>query len=94
MTMRRILQNRILIDIILLVGMIILPWWVTLLLALFFSFQFESYYEMIAVGLFLDAQLGFAASGFHFIFIAIFFLGFVLSYFLREKMIFYPHTYF
>ncbi len=38
---------RLLIDAILVIGVFVLPWWITLLSAVVFLFYFKSYYEYI-----------------------------------------------
>jgi hypothetical protein len=45
---------RIIIDIIIFIAALTLPWWTSILLALFFLFYFSSFYEILAVGFILD----------------------------------------
>jgi hypothetical protein len=49
---------RIISNLILFLSAIIMPWWVTLPMAIFFALRFKSYYELIALGLILDALYG------------------------------------
>jgi len=55
------MAGRILVDVILVVGAFLLPWWVTAILGLAALFYFKNFYEAIAIGLVLDSIYGTSA---------------------------------
>ena len=50
--------KRIIFDLILLIVVITLPWWISVILAFAGLFYFEKFYEVIFVGLFIDSIYG------------------------------------
>ncbi len=51
-------SKRITADIILLLSVLFLPWWVTIILALALTFYFEFYYEFIIAAILIDMLYG------------------------------------
>ncbi len=82
-------MKRIVADIILFLSLLLFPWWVSLLLGLFLAFQFRNFYEIILAGLSLDLLFDGSAGGFHFFFLVLFFGAFLVSFLVKEKLIFY-----
>ena len=61
-----------------------LPWWVSLLIAIVCTFYFNSYYEIIAFGFFMDTIFG---SSFFLTIVTI--LIFILSFPIKNRISFY-----
>ncbi|MFC1720851.1 hypothetical protein ACFL0K_01210 [Patescibacteria group bacterium] len=50
--------KRIIADLILLLSVLFMPWWLTVILAFVLVFYFKSYYEFIIAGVLTDALYG------------------------------------
>jgi len=86
--MKVIAKNRLMSGIILFLSVFFLPWWMTSLLALATLLIFPSPYEVLFIGIFLDAlyvlpQSSLAESNLFFIISAVLFL---LSFPLKERI--------
>jgi hypothetical protein len=46
---------RLFIDILILFGLLVIQWWIVLPIAIFFTFRFKNYYELIIYGFVLDS---------------------------------------
>ena len=48
--------QRIIIDILLVIGLFTLPWWIFWFIGLFFVFKYESFYEFMFLGVLADGM--------------------------------------
>ena len=83
---------RVLIFLALLASSLFLNWWITTSIVLVYLFLFNAY-EVIFFGLVLDSLYATSVPvffGIEFIFTILFSTLFVLTYFLKKKLIYYP----
>ena len=80
---------RIVVDFALFTAVFFVPWWVVVPAALLFSFRFHRAYEIMAVGVVLDALYGLpipAFGGFRFPFTALCVVLFLAGEFLKPRL--------
>lgn len=53
------IERRLFMDLVLLVSLFVMPWWLTLLAAITFVFFFEYYIEALLIALLIDTMYGF-----------------------------------
>ena len=86
----RQIKKRIVVSVCLFLSLFLLPWWLTSFFAIVFLLKFDSPYEVLAIGFFID-YLYRILSG-NFLSDNVFFLSscllFLLSYFLKEHITF------
>lgn len=85
---------RIIIDIMLLLAIFLLPPIFPLIIVLFFSYYFESFYEIIFAGLIIDALYSRPMANFYFFSYPMTFIAVVLfisSIFIKKKLKFYSN---
>ncbi|MBU6430800.1 MAG: hypothetical protein KGJ58_00750 [Patescibacteria group bacterium] len=83
------MMKRIIIDALLFLAILLLPPLAPLIVAFFLSYYFESFYEIIFVGIFIDSLYGRSLSGFYdFSHLATFISAvlFVLSIFAKKRL--------
>lgn len=74
--------NRLILNIILIISIIILPFWFNILFIIFLTFYFEEYYEAIIAGFLMDFIYSIPTEsffGFRFVYALIFTLIFLAS---------------
>jgi len=49
------ITRRLIADLILLISVVLLPWWLSAPIAIIFLFVFDSYYEILIAGLIIDS---------------------------------------
>lgn len=84
--------KRLIIDLILLFLAIASPWWLALPLSFFATFLFEDYFEIIFFGFCIDALTASPIPffhGFQFIFTALSVFLYLLSAYIRKKIVLY-----
>lgn len=75
-------------------SILFLPWWLTVIIAISFLFMFTSY-EVILWGLFADILYSSPVLSFfniEFLFTIVFIMLFIVVYFIKNKLIFYPYS--
>lgn len=87
-------MKRIALDIILLISFFLMPWWFTLIYAMCLAFLFDSFFELLFLGLFTDAMFGYRGEGllglpllYTFVYSIIFFVIYNVKTRLRQKSI-------
>lgn len=84
--------KRIILDIVLILSVFILPWWVTAIVALAGMFMFAGYYEFLVVAVMMHSLYGIHGTGFAasaaFFYVTALFI-FVAIQLLRNNIIFY-----
>jgi len=82
---------RVIFNILMLGSILFLSWWVTAIVAIGFLFKFRAY-EIILWGIFADVLYGASVPSFYnieFLFTIGAIVFFILSYFLKKKLMFY-----
>lgn len=83
---------RVIVNIVTLVLLFIVPWWVTLIFVVGSLFVFENFYESIVFGLLLDGfhgQAGITFYGLNALFTITISIVFIISIFLKTRLTFY-----
>jgi len=76
-------------DVLLLISIFFLPWWISLGLAAIFVFYFAWYYEILCAGFFIDSLYGSGIETFHgFVFVATLFgiLLLLISLYVKSRI--------
>lgn len=86
------IERRLFIDLVLLISVFVLPWWLTLLAAILSVFLFSHYIEAIVIALMIDLLYGFGdvvAIGIKLPAFSIIVLVYVVAIPLKRRLIFY-----
>jgi len=88
--MSRKYYKRIMFDSALFLSLFFMPWWVTILLGVIFLYIFDSYFELLFLGFFIDVLYGKGNTGFllGYPFTVLGSLFFLLSYGVKEHLVF------
>lgn len=80
---------RIILVLIMIFSAFILPWWISVLFAIFGLLKFKDFYEMILVGIILDSLYGFVFTilGFEFVFTLFFIIIFYIISTFKNKFL-------
>ncbi len=84
--------KRILVDIVLLLGIFWLPWWIVFLAGIVCLFIFKSFYEVIILGLLIDSLYNAPVAQFyhfHFVITIVALIFFIISVIVKNKLRFY-----
>lgn len=85
------LYLRVIFNILMLMSVLFLPWWVTAIIAVGFLYKFRAY-EIILWGVFADVLYSSSVISFYnieFVFTIGAIVFFILSYFIKKKLMFY-----
>ena len=86
------MAKRIIADIVLFMGMVIFPWWLSIIMAVLFSLIFKSYFEVMIWGIASDILYGASLKilfNQSFFYTALSVIIFSLTYFARKRLSFY-----
>ncbi|MFA6552666.1 MAG: hypothetical protein WCT19_04165 [Candidatus Paceibacterota bacterium] len=76
---------RILTDILLVLAVVIFPWWLSVPLAALFLFVFDNFYEIFLIGALADSLYGKGAF-FEFYYVIIFGVCFLVAFLLKKRI--------